>query len=115
MDTKEIKLKFPIFKNKVNGKQLVYLDSANSSQKPKTVIERISKFYSKEFSNICGETFYFNSLGPDYFINAISETYCDHEKAILFLEHYENQNSELSFEDLERDISSLYIVIFFST
>ena len=52
MDTKEIKLKFPIFKNKVNGKQLVYLDSANSSQKPKTVIDRISKFYSKEFSNI---------------------------------------------------------------
>ena len=47
MDTKEIKLKFPIFKNRVNGKQLVYLDSANSSQKPKTVIDRISKFYSK--------------------------------------------------------------------
>ena len=52
MDTKEIKSKFPIFKNKVNGKQLVYLDSANSSQKPKTVIDRISKFYSKEFSNV---------------------------------------------------------------
>ena len=52
MDTKEIKSKFPIFKNKVNGKQLVYLDSANSSQKPKTVIDRISKFYSQEFSNV---------------------------------------------------------------
>ena len=52
MDTKEIKSKFPIFKNKINGKKLIYLDSANSSQKPKTVIDRISKFYSKEFSNI---------------------------------------------------------------
>ena len=52
MDIKEIKSKFPIFKNKVNGKQLVYLDSANSSQKPKIVIDRISKFYSKEFSNV---------------------------------------------------------------
>ena len=52
MDIKEIKSKFPIFKNKINGKPLVYLDSANSSQKPKTVIDRISKFYSKEFSNI---------------------------------------------------------------
>ena len=52
MDTKVIKSKFPIFKNKINGKQLTYLDSANSSQKPKTVIDRISKFYSKEFSNI---------------------------------------------------------------
>ena len=52
MDIKEIKSKFPIFKNKINGKKLIYLDSANSSQKPKTVIDRISKFYSKEFSNI---------------------------------------------------------------
>ena len=52
MDIKNIKSKFPIFKNKVNGKTLIYLDSANSSQKPKTVIDRISKFYSKEFSNI---------------------------------------------------------------
>ena len=52
MDTKVIKSKFPIFKNKINGKSLIYLDSANSSQKPKTVIDRISKFYSKEFSNI---------------------------------------------------------------
>ena len=52
MDIKGIKSKFPIFKNKINGKPLIYLDSANSSQKPKTVIDRISKFYSKEFSNI---------------------------------------------------------------
>ena len=52
MDIKEIKSKFPIFKNKVRGKKLIYLDSANSSQKPKVVIDRISNFYSKEFSNI---------------------------------------------------------------
>ena len=52
MDIKEIKSKFPIFTNKVKGKKLVYLDSANSSQKPKVVIDRISNFYSKEFSNI---------------------------------------------------------------
>ena len=47
MDIKEIKSKFPIFSNKVKGKKLVYLDSANSSQKPKVVIDRISNFYSK--------------------------------------------------------------------
>ena len=52
MDIKSIKSKFPIFKNKINGKSLIYLDNANSSQKPKCVIDRISKFYSKEFSNI---------------------------------------------------------------
>ena len=52
MDINSIKSQFPIFKNKINGKPLVYLDNANSSQKPLKVIDRISKFYSKEFSNI---------------------------------------------------------------
>ena len=52
MDTENIKSKFPIFTNKVNGKPLIYLDSANSSQKPKQVIDRVLKFYTKEFSNI---------------------------------------------------------------
>jgi cysteine desulfurase/selenocysteine lyase len=52
MDIKSVKSQFPIFKNKINGKPLIYLDSANSSQKPERVIDRISKFYSKEFSNI---------------------------------------------------------------
>ena len=52
MDIKLIKSQFPIFQEKINGKPLIYLDSANSSQKPKRVIDRISKFYQKEFSNI---------------------------------------------------------------
>ncbi len=52
MDIKNIKTEFPIFKQKINGKPLVYLDSANSSQKPKIVIDRISNFYQTEFSNV---------------------------------------------------------------
>ena len=52
MEVENIKKEFPIFKQKINGKQLVYLDSANSSQKPKSVIDRISSFYETEFSNV---------------------------------------------------------------
>ena len=52
MDIKNIKSEFPIFKQKINGKPLVYLDSANSSQKPKAVIDRITKFYETEYSNV---------------------------------------------------------------
>ncbi len=52
MDINTIKSEFPIFKNKIKGKELIYLDSANSSQKPQKVIDRISKFYTSEFSNI---------------------------------------------------------------
>ena len=52
MNIKNIKSEFPIFKQKINGKPLVYLDSANSSQKPKAVINRMSNFYETEFSNV---------------------------------------------------------------
>ena len=52
MNIKNIKSEFPMFKQKINGKPLVYLDSANSSQKPKVVIDRLSNFYETEFSNV---------------------------------------------------------------
>ena len=52
MEFNNVKSKFPIFKQKINGKPLVYLDSANSSQKPQSVIDRINDFYSNEFSNV---------------------------------------------------------------
>ena len=52
MEFRNIKSNFPIFKQKIKGKSLIYLDSANSSQKPKTVIDEISRFYETEFSNV---------------------------------------------------------------
>ena len=52
MTIDQIKKSFPIFKKKINGNPLVYLDSANSSQKPKSVIDRMSYFYENEFSNV---------------------------------------------------------------
>ena len=47
-----IKKEFPIFDDKIQNNDLVYLDSANSSQKPKIVIDRINEFYTKQFSNV---------------------------------------------------------------
>ena len=52
MNIDNIKKEFPIFNNKVHNNDLVYLDSANSSQKPKVVVDRIYDFYTKEFSNV---------------------------------------------------------------
>ncbi|MDP3758133.1 MAG: aminotransferase class V-fold PLP-dependent enzyme, partial [Candidatus Daviesbacteria bacterium] len=40
---------FPIFEN---NKNLIYLDSASTSQKPKQVIKAISNFYEKENANV---------------------------------------------------------------
>ena len=52
MNIDNIKKEFPIFDNKVHNNDLVYLDSANSSQKPRVVVDRIYDFYTKEFSNV---------------------------------------------------------------
>ena len=52
MNIDNIKKQFPIFSNKIHNNDLVYLDSANSSQKPLVVIDRIYDFYTKEFSNV---------------------------------------------------------------
>ncbi len=52
MKIEDIKKEFPIFNNKVQNNDLVYLDSANSSQKPLVVVDRIYDFYTKEFSNV---------------------------------------------------------------
>lgn len=49
---KKIKNQFPIFQRRINGKNLVYLDSAATSQKPQFVIDSISEYYKKYNANI---------------------------------------------------------------
>ena len=51
-DINRVKGDFPILKERVNGKSLVWLDNAATTQKPKLVIDRISEFYEHENSNI---------------------------------------------------------------
>jgi cysteine desulfurase / selenocysteine lyase len=43
---------FPILNERVNGKPLVWLDNAATTQKPQSVIDRVSWFYEHENSNI---------------------------------------------------------------
>ncbi|MBI2661308.1 cysteine desulfurase, partial [Candidatus Woesearchaeota archaeon] len=52
MDTGIIRKDFPILQRKVHGKQLVYLDNAATSQKPKQVIDSISNYYNSYNANI---------------------------------------------------------------
>ncbi len=51
-DAYAIKKDFPILNETVNGKPLVWLDNAATTQKPRAVIDRISYFYQHENSNI---------------------------------------------------------------
>ncbi len=43
---------FPILRQKVHGKPLVYLDNAATSQKPQVVIDALAKYYSSQNANI---------------------------------------------------------------
>ena len=48
----EIRSKFPVLHQEVNGKRLVYLDNGASSQMPQSVIDRITAYHAKEHSNV---------------------------------------------------------------
>lgn len=52
MDIGAIRQQFPILHQQVNGKQLVYLDNAATSQKPLAVIEALDHYYKEYNSNV---------------------------------------------------------------
>jgi cysteine desulfurase/selenocysteine lyase len=51
-DVNAVRRDFPILSERVNGKQLVWLDNAATTQKPQAVIDRLAYFYQHENSNI---------------------------------------------------------------
>ena len=52
LDVQKIREDFPILKRKINGKPLVYLDNAATSQTPQIVIDAIVDYYSRYNANI---------------------------------------------------------------
>jgi len=51
-DAHSVKRDFPILLQSVHGKPLVWLDNGATTQKPRAVIDRLSRFYAEENSNI---------------------------------------------------------------
>jgi cysteine desulfurase / selenocysteine lyase len=51
-DVQAIRRDFPILQERVHGKPLIWLDNAATTQKPQSVIDRLSEFYAHENSNI---------------------------------------------------------------
>jgi cysteine desulfurase/selenocysteine lyase len=52
LDPEIVKQDFPIFKRKVYGKPLTYLDNAATTQKPRQVVDAIREFYQSYNANI---------------------------------------------------------------
>ena len=51
-DASVLRRDFPILRERVNGRPLVWLDNAATTQKPQSVIDRLSYFYAHENSNV---------------------------------------------------------------
>jgi cysteine desulfurase/selenocysteine lyase len=52
LDAHKLRADFPIFEQLIHGKPLAYLDSANSSQKPRQMVEAMSEFYATSYANV---------------------------------------------------------------
>ncbi|MDR3467648.1 MAG: cysteine desulfurase [Xanthobacteraceae bacterium] len=66
-DVARVREDFPILGMTVHGKPLVYLDNAASAQKPKAVLERMTRAYETEYSNV--------HRGLHYLANAATDAY----------------------------------------
>ena len=89
-DVEHIRADFPILKLQVEGKPLVYLDNAASSQMPQQVIDRLVRYQTSEHANI--------NRGVHY----LSETAtAEYESSRRRLQHFINAR-----EDREVDFTS---------
>ena len=50
-DVQKVRHDFPILRQRVRGKALVYLDNAATSQKPQVVIDAIGRYYEQDNAN----------------------------------------------------------------
>ena len=85
----ELRAEFPILAQGVNGKPLVYLDNAATTQKPRAVIDRVANFFANENANIHRGVHYLSMQASDAYDRA-RETVADfinaeHPDEIIFV------------------------------
>jgi cysteine desulfurase/selenocysteine lyase len=69
-DVEVIRKDFPILSRQVHGVPLVYLDSANTSQKPQVVLDTLTDFYSQHNANVARAVHTLGSESTTLFENA---------------------------------------------
>ena len=69
-DINKIRNDFPILSREINGKPLVYFDNGATTQKPRSVIERIKKYYETENANVHRGVHKLSALATDEFEQA---------------------------------------------
>src|SRR3954464_7653692 len=85
-DPHKVRADFPILHTTVNGKPLIYLDNGATTQKPRQVIDAISRYYESQNANIHRGVYRLSQIATDLyesarkkvtaFINAADEKEC---------------------------------------
>ena len=70
LDVDKIRADFPILSRQVNGKPLVYLDNGASAQKPRAVIDAVTRGYAEEYANVHRGLHYLSNLATDKILKA---------------------------------------------
>jgi cysteine desulfurase/selenocysteine lyase len=52
LDARKLRADFPILHQEINGKPLAYLDSAVTAQKPRQVLDSMTRFYETSYGNV---------------------------------------------------------------
>ncbi len=73
MNILNIRDDFPLFRHKVDGQKLVYLDNAATTQKPQIVLDAIHEYYEFQNANIHRGAHYLSRLATYHYENARSE------------------------------------------
>jgi cysteine desulfurase / selenocysteine lyase len=83
MSAADIRLQFPLLSTQMNGKPLIFLDTAASSQKPKIVIDAISNYYETTHANVHRGVYKLSQQATDAF-----------ERSRHIVKHFINASSE---------------------
>lgn len=87
-DVDKVRADFPILSRQVNKRPLVYLDSGASAQKPRQVIEAVTRAYEDEYANVHRGLHFLSNLATENYerVRAIIARFlhAPHEDEVIF-------------------------------
>lgn len=87
-DIDKVRADFPILSRQVNNRPLVYLDSGASAQKPRQVIEAVTRAYEGEYANVHRGLHFLSNLATENYerVRAIIARFLNapHEDEVIF-------------------------------
>jgi cysteine desulfurase/selenocysteine lyase len=87
-DIDAVRADFPILARKVHGRPLIYLDNGASAQKPRAVIDAVTRAYAEEYANVHRGLHFLSSLATERYeaVRATVQRFlgAEHPEEILF-------------------------------